>query len=64
MISPLWDRPASILRRRMFRMKKPSWSAHRDLPELVKFLGELEASGEKAVILAVAGCPPPFPAWW
>lgn len=30
-------------------------SAHRDLPELVKFLGELEASGEKAVILAVAG---------
>ncbi|MFR1319388.1 MAG: AIR carboxylase family protein [Akkermansia sp.] len=30
-------------------------SAHRDLPELIKFLGDLEASGEKAVILAVAG---------
>ena len=30
-------------------------SAHRDLPELIRFLGNLEASGEKAVILAVAG---------
>ena len=30
-------------------------SAHRDLPELIRFLGDLEASGEKAVILAVAG---------
>ena len=25
------------------------------LPELIRFLGDLEASGEKAVILAVAG---------
>ena len=30
-------------------------SAHRDLPQLIKFLEDLEASGEKAVILAVAG---------
>ena len=30
-------------------------SAHRDLPELIRFLGDLEASGEKAVILAGAG---------
>ena len=34
-------------------------SAHRDLPELIRFLGDLEASGEKAVILAVAGLFPP-----
>ncbi len=31
------------------------YSAHRNLPELVKYLEDLEASGEKAVILAVAG---------
>ncbi len=30
-------------------------SAHRDLPELVQYLENLEKSGEKAVILAVAG---------
>lgn len=30
-------------------------SAHRDLPELIAYLGKLEASGEKAVILAIAG---------
>lgn len=30
-------------------------SAHRDLPELIEFLGKLEESGEKAVILAIAG---------
>ena len=30
-------------------------SAHRNLPELIEFLRELNASGEKAVILAVAG---------
>ena len=30
-------------------------SAHRDLPELIRFLGDLEASGEKAVILSVVG---------
>ena len=28
-------------------------SAHRDLPELIRFLGDLEASGEKAVIRSV-----------
>ncbi len=30
-------------------------SAHRDLPELMQYLQDLENSGEKAVILAVAG---------
>jgi 5-(carboxyamino)imidazole ribonucleotide mutase len=30
-------------------------SAHRNLPELIEFLRELNESGEKAVILAVAG---------
>lgn len=30
-------------------------SAHRDLPELVQYLKDLEESGEKAVIIAVAG---------
>ena len=30
-------------------------SAHRNLPELLEFLKELEASGEPAVILAIAG---------
>lgn len=30
-------------------------SAHRDLPELIKYLEDLEKSGEKAVILAIAG---------
>lgn len=30
-------------------------SAHRDLPELIEFLDKLENSGEKAVILAIAG---------
>jgi len=30
-------------------------SAHRDLPELIEFLRELEESGEKAVLLCVAG---------
>jgi len=30
-------------------------SAHRNLPELIQFLRDLNASGEKAVILAVAG---------
>ncbi len=30
-------------------------SAHRNLPELIEFLRILNASGEKAVILAVAG---------
>ncbi|HUF61423.1 MAG TPA: AIR carboxylase family protein [Verrucomicrobiales bacterium] len=30
-------------------------SAHRDLPELMEFLDSLEAGGERAVILAVAG---------
>lgn len=30
-------------------------SAHRDLPELIEYLGHLEKSGEKAVILAIAG---------
>lgn len=30
-------------------------SAHRDLPELIEFLDGLKASGEKAVILAIAG---------
>ena len=30
-------------------------SAHRNLPELIKFLRDLNESGEKAVILAVAG---------
>lgn len=30
-------------------------SAHRDLPELIEYLGNLEKSGEKAVILAIAG---------
>lgn len=30
-------------------------SAHRDLPELIQYLENLEKSGEKAVILAVAG---------
>ncbi len=31
------------------------YSAHRDLPALLQYLGNLEKSGEKAVILAVAG---------
>lgn len=31
------------------------YSAHRDLPALVQYLEQLEKSGEKAVILAVAG---------
>lgn len=30
-------------------------SAHRDLPELIEYLDALKASGEKAVILAIAG---------
>jgi len=30
-------------------------SAHRNLSELIEFLAELEKSGEKAVILAIAG---------
>lgn len=30
-------------------------SAHRDLPELISYLENLDQSGEKAVILAVAG---------
>lgn len=30
-------------------------SAHRDLPALIKYLEALEASGDKAVVLAVAG---------
>lgn len=30
-------------------------SAHRDLPELIQYLEDLEKSGQKAVILAVAG---------
>ena len=30
-------------------------SAHRNLPELIQFLKDLNKSGEKAVILAVAG---------
>lgn len=30
-------------------------SAHRDLPELISYLENLEKSGEKAVILAIAG---------
>ncbi len=30
-------------------------SAHRDLPELIEFLDKLKESGEKAVILAIAG---------
>ena len=30
-------------------------SAHRNLPELIEFLDNLESSGEKAVILAIAG---------
>lgn len=30
-------------------------SAHRDLPELIQYLADLDKSGEKAVILAVAG---------
>lgn len=30
-------------------------SAHRNLPELIEYLGEVEKSGEKAVILAIAG---------
>ena len=30
-------------------------SAHRNLPELIQFLRDLNESGEKAVILAVAG---------
>ena len=30
-------------------------SAHRNLPELIEYLEKLEASGERAVILAVAG---------
>lgn len=30
-------------------------SAHRDLPELIQYLEDLEKSGEKAVILAIAG---------
>ncbi len=30
-------------------------SAHRNLPELIQFLRDLNKSGEKAVILAVAG---------
>lgn len=31
------------------------YSAHRDLPALLEYLSNLEKSGEKAVILAVAG---------
>ncbi len=30
-------------------------SAHRNLPELIEYLDNLKASGEKAVILAIAG---------
>lgn len=30
-------------------------SAHRDLPELIDYLAKIEQSGDKAVILAVAG---------
>ena len=30
-------------------------SAHRNLPELIEFLDNLKSSGEKAVILAIAG---------
>ena len=30
-------------------------SAHRNLSELIEYLGKLEESGEKAVILAIAG---------
>ena len=30
-------------------------SAHRNLPELIEYLDALKASGEKAVILAIAG---------
>ena len=30
-------------------------SAHRNLPELIEFLNNLESSGEKAVVLAIAG---------
>lgn len=30
-------------------------SAHRNLSELIDFLGDIEKSGEKAVILAIAG---------
>ena len=57
MISPLWNPPASILAQENVPYEEAPVPglAHRDLPELVKFLGELEASGEKAVILAVAG---------
>lgn len=39
-------------------------SAHRDLPELIRFLGDLEASGEKRLSWLWPACPPPFPAWW
>ncbi len=31
------------------------YSAHRDLPALLEYLSDIEKSGEKAVILAVAG---------
>jgi 5-(carboxyamino)imidazole ribonucleotide mutase len=31
------------------------FSAHRDLPELIEYLDSLKASGDKAVIVAIAG---------
>ena len=38
-------------------------SAHRDLPQLIKFLEDLEASGKRPSSWPWPACPPPFPEW-
>lgn len=39
-------------------------SAHRDLPELIRFLGDLEASRRKSGYPGCGGLSAAFPAWW
>ena len=39
-------------------------SAHRDLPELIRFLGIWKPAEKKRLSWLWPACPPPFPAWW
>ena len=52
---PFMDPARQYLDKHAVVFQEEVLSAHRDLSELIEFLAELEKSGEKAVILAIAG---------
>ena len=52
---PFMEPARQYLEEQKVEFEETVLSAHRDLPELIKYLEDLEASGQKAVILAIAG---------